>query len=64
MDTELRALAPWLFETPEERALRVDREAQRLRMLYELKRSWREELEPAPCEAALTPVERPLRRAG
>lgn len=32
--------------TDEERALQVEREAQRLRLLYELKVQWRRELEP------------------
>lgn len=78
--TKLRTLAPWLFESPEETARRVDCEVQRLRLLFELKRQWRRELSasgadvledtleelrvPAPSELMPTPVARPLRRVG
>lgn len=34
--------------TDEDRALQVEREAQRLRLLLDLKMQWRRELEPEP----------------
>ena len=54
--TAARNLAPWETETHEERARRVCREADRLQLLWELRR-----LALAPTETQYTPVERPSR---
>ena len=58
-----RLLTPWEHETHEERARRVAAEADRLQLAWELERAWRLAVEPAPCEALPTPMERP-RKAG